>query len=102
MQYNLKRRNHMATGETQIDNGVFRVTKWTIEPNDAIPMHVHEFEYVVVPLVNDVMQVRTVDGTEVSAEIHIGESYARPTGAEHTVINPGPRTIEFVEIEKLV
>jgi hypothetical protein len=43
----------MATGETQIDNGVFRVTKWIIEPNDAIPMHVHEYEYVVVPLVND-------------------------------------------------
>jgi mannose-6-phosphate isomerase-like protein (cupin superfamily) len=91
----------MAKGETQIDNGVFRVTKWTIEPNDAIPMHVHEFDYVVVPLVNDVMQVRTADGVEVSAEIRIGESYARPAGAEHTVINPGTRTIEFVEIEKL-
>jgi mannose-6-phosphate isomerase-like protein (cupin superfamily) len=79
-----------------------QLTKWTIEPNDAIPLHVHEFEYVVVPLVNDVMQVRTVDGAEVSAEIRIGESYTRPAGAEHTVINPGSRTIEFVEIEKLV
>jgi mannose-6-phosphate isomerase-like protein (cupin superfamily) len=47
------------------------------------------------------MQVRTADGVEVSAEIRIGESYARPAGAEHTVINPGTRTIEFVEIEKL-
>jgi mannose-6-phosphate isomerase-like protein (cupin superfamily) len=91
----------MATGVTQIDNGVFRVTKWTIAPNDAIPMHVHEFEYVVVPLVDDVMHVQTVDGEEVSAEIRIGESYTRPAGAEHTVINPGNRTIEFVEIEKL-
>jgi hypothetical protein len=91
----------MATGEVQIDNGVFRVTKWTIEPHDAIPMHVHHFEYVVVPLVNDVMKVRSIDGTEVDAEIRVGESYTRPAGAEHTVINPGTDTIVFVEIEKL-
>jgi mannose-6-phosphate isomerase-like protein (cupin superfamily) len=92
----------MATGETQIDNGIFRVTKWTIEPGDAIPMHVHEFEYVVVPLVNDTMHVTTSDGSEIVAEIRIGQSYTRPAGAEHTVANRGHATIEFVEIEKLL
>lgn len=92
----------MATSETQIDNGIFRVTKWTIEPNDAIPMHVHEFEYVVVPLVNDSMHVLNSDGSEIVAEIRIGQSYTRPAGAEHTVANRGGSTIEFVEIEKLL
>ncbi|TFD36359.1 cupin [Cryobacterium sp. TMT1-62] len=92
----------MATAETQIDNGIFRVTKWTIEPNDAIPMHVHEFEYVVVPLVNDSMRVLNSDSSEIVAEIRLGESYTRPAGAEHTVINRGANTIEFVEIEKLL
>ncbi|MCI4657217.1 cupin [Cryobacterium zhongshanensis] len=90
----------MAIAETQIDNGIFRVTKWTIAPNDGIPMHVHEFEYVVVPLVNDSMRVLNSDGSEVLAEIRLGESYTRPAGAEHTVVNPGGNTIEFVEIEK--
>ena len=92
----------MATGETQIDNGVFRVTKWTIESGDAIPMHVHDFEYVVVPLVNDTMHVTNSDGSELVAEIRIGQSYTRPAGAEHTVANHGSGTIEFVEIEKLL
>ncbi len=92
----------MATGETQIDNGIFRVTKWSIEPNDSIPMHLHEFEYVVVPLVNDTMHVTNSDGTEIAAEIRIGQSYTRPAGAEHTVANRGESLIEFVEIEKLL
>ena len=92
----------MAISETQIDNGIFRATKWTIAPNDAIPIHVHKFEYVVVPLVNEAMHVVNADGSEIVAEIRIGQSYTRPAGAEHTVINRGANTIEFVEIEKLV
>lgn len=91
----------MAVGETQIDNGVFRVTKWTIEPGDAIPMHVHELPYVVVPLVDDEMHVINADGSELVAQIRSGDSYTRPAGAEHTVVNRGDNTIEFVEIEKI-
>lgn len=92
----------MATGETQIDNGIFRTTKWTIEPNDAIPMHVHEFEYVVVPLVNDSMHVLDSDGWEIVTELRVGQSYTRPAGVEHTVANRGANRIEFVEIENLL
>lgn len=91
----------MATSETQIDNGIFRVTKWVIEPGGAIPMHRHEYEYVVVPLVNDTMYVTNADGSEIAAELRIGQSYARPAGAEHTVANRGTATIVFVETERL-
>lgn len=91
----------MASSTTQIDNGTFRSTKWTIEPGDAIPMHVHEHEYVVVPLVNETMHVINADGSEIVADIRIGESYTRPSGAEHTVENRGTRTVVFVEVEKL-
>ena len=91
----------MASSEQQIDNGALRVTKWTIDPNDEIPRHIHEFEYVVVPLVNGVMHVLNSDGSEIAAEIRIGQSYAREAGAEHTVINRGSEVIAFVEIEKL-
>jgi mannose-6-phosphate isomerase-like protein (cupin superfamily) len=97
-----EQRELMATGETQIDNGIFRVTKWTIEPGGAIPMHVHKFEYAVVPLVNETMHVINSDGSEIVAEIRTGQSYTRPSGAEHTVENRGSRAIEFVEVEKLV
>jgi mannose-6-phosphate isomerase-like protein (cupin superfamily) len=91
----------MASGDIQIDNAMFRVTKWTIEPLDAIPMHVHEHDYVVVPLVNDTMHVTNADGSAFAVDLRSGKSYTRPAGAEHIVTNPGTDPIAFVEIEKL-
>lgn len=92
----------MAIADQQIDAGTFRVTKWTIPPGDEIPHHTHEFDYVVVPLVDGVMHVVSADGSEAAAEIRVGQSYARQAGAEHTVANRGNDVIEFVEIERLV
>ncbi|ART73489.1 hypothetical protein BTO20_07895 [Mycobacterium dioxanotrophicus] len=95
----------MATGshaETQLENDLFRVTKWTIDPGGAIPLHRHEYEYVVVPLVTGTMHVVTADGDEIIAELVVGQSYSRPAGSEHTVENRGDRDpIIFVEVERL-
>lgn len=91
----------MAHSEIQVDENNVRATKWTIEPGGVIPMHVHDYEYVVVPLVNDSMHIRNADGTSLIAELTIGNSYRRAAGAEHEVSNPGSTTIEFVEVELL-
>ncbi|ULN50046.1 cupin [Mycolicibacterium goodii] len=89
-------------GELQQDDGRFRVTRWTIEPGGAIPMHRHEHDYVVVPLVNATMHVVAPDGTDTVAELRIGESYTRIAGVEHRVENRGAvDTIVFVEVERL-
>ncbi|MDN6373979.1 MAG: cupin [Brevibacterium aurantiacum] len=91
-----------STGEVQLDNGVFRVTKWTIEPDGVIPMHKHDYEYVVVPMVTDTMRVRNSDGTEIVAELEAGVSYTRAAGGEHEVSNPnGTADVVFVEVERL-
>ena len=91
----------MATGEVQINNGTFRVTKWTIEPNDAIPLHLHEFQYVVVPLTAGTMIVTSHDGAVSATELEFGNCYSRASGAKHTVANSGSHRIVFMEIEKL-
>lgn len=91
----------MAHGDIQLESDRFRVTKWTIEPGAAIPMHVHEFDYVVVPLVTATMHVTNADGSKIVADLEHGVSYSRDAGAEHTVANPGTETIEFIEVEKL-
>lgn len=95
----------MTTGshsDLQLENDRFRVTKWTIDPGGAIPMHRHDYEYVVVPLVTDTMYVVTSDGDEIAAELVAGQSYTRPAGAEHTVENRGAGSpIVFVEVERL-
>ena len=89
-------------GEVQQDDGRFRVTRWTIEPGGAIPMHRHEYDYVVVPLVNGTMHVVTPDGTATAAELRIGDSYTRTAGVEHQVENRGStESVVFVEVERL-
>lgn len=89
-------------GEVQLENEFFRVTRWTINPGGAIPMHRHDFEYVVVPLVSATMHVVNVDGSEIVAELVEGVSYTRPAGAEHQVENRGTAAdVVFVEVERL-
>ncbi|GAA2834818.1 hypothetical protein FB468_2396 [Leucobacter komagatae] len=89
-------------GDVQLENEHFRVTQWTIEPGGVIPMHRHDFEYVVIPLVTDIMHVRNADGTEIEAALQTGVSYTRPAGSEHEVSNPhSSANIVFVEVEKL-
>ncbi|UOR03449.1 cupin domain-containing protein [Leucobacter allii] len=89
-------------GEVQLENAFFRVTKWTIEPGGAIPMHRHDVEYVVVPMVTGTMHVTNADGSEIVASLVAGESYTRSGGSEHRVENRGTDAdIVFVEIERL-
>ncbi|MDV3126807.1 cupin domain-containing protein [Mycobacterium sp. 21AC1] len=91
-----------SQGEVQLENDRFRVTRWTIDPGGAIPMHRHDFDYVVVPMVTGTMHVVTADGDEITADLVAGQSYSRPAGAEHTVENRGSRdAIVFVEVERL-
>lgn len=91
-----------SRGDIQIENEHFRVTRWTVEPGGSIPMHRHDFEYVVVPLVNARMHVENSDGTELVAELTVGESYTRAAGAEHTISNrESDDDIVFVEVERL-
>lgn len=95
----------MSTGarsEVQLDNDQFRVTKWTITPGGTIPMHRHEYEYVVVPMVTDRIHVVTAEGEEIVAELVAGNSYTRPAGSEHQVENRGSTSdIVFIEVERL-
>lgn len=91
-----------ATSDVQLENEVFRVTKWTIPPGAAIPMHVHEFDYVVVPLTTGPMIVTNSDGSTIHADLVTGVSYTRPAGAEHTVANEqSDQDVVFIEVERL-
>jgi len=91
-----------ATADVQLENEHFRVTRWTIEPGGHIPMHRHEFEYVVVPMVTDTMFAVLPDGGEIVAPLEAGVSYTRPAGSEHRIEHRGTGdAIVFVEVEKL-
>ena len=84
----------------QSDDGVVRVTRWTFPPGTETGAHVHEFDYVVVPVTNGELTIETSDGV-MTSPLTLGESYQRGKGVAHNVANDGPDTVAFVEIELL-
>lgn len=91
-----------SRGEVQLENDRFRVTRWTIEPGGAIPMHRHDHDYVVVPLMTGTMYVTAADGTEIRADLVEGRSYTRSSGATHQVENRDATCrVDFIEVERL-
>ena len=87
-----------AHATVQIDNEHFRVTEWRFQPGTETGWHRHEFDYVVVPMTTGPLKLQVADGESIS-ELTTGQSYTRPAGSEHNVINPGPEEFVFVEIE---
>ena len=89
-----------AIAEQQLDDGVVRVTRWTFPPGSETGAHVHEYDYVVVPVTNGDLTIESTEGTT-TAPVSLGVSYQRGKGVAHNVANDGDTTIAFVEVELL-
>jgi quercetin dioxygenase-like cupin family protein len=87
-----------ATGTVQVDTAEVRVTEWRLPPRSAIGHHRHQYDYVVVPVVDGELTVISAAGVAASP-ITAGQSYFRKAGVEHDVQNQTAREIVFVEIE---
>ena len=88
-----------ATPTVYIDNERTRVTEWRFKPGDNTGWHRHEYDYVVVPLFDGVLEIRTDDGETVRADLQNGVPYFRQVGVEHDVINANDFECAFIEIE---
>ncbi len=88
-----------ATGTDQIDDEHLRVVRWDFNPGAETGWHRHGFLYVVVPVMDGSLLIELPDGTTAMAELKAGQSYARPAGVEHNVVNAGPAPLSFVETE---
>ena len=87
-----------ATPTVLIDNERVRVTRWHFAPGAATGWHRHEYDYVIVPLTNGLLELVEPDGRRPS-ELRVGEPYFREAGVEHDVVNANDYEFEFVEIE---
>ena len=81
-----------------IENDSLRVWRWEFAPGEHTERHVHELDYLVVPLTDGVYDV-TGPGGDSTIEMKAGEPYFRQAGVEHDVANAGPGKVAFVEIE---
>jgi len=89
-----------AVATVQIDNGAVRVTEWRFAPGATTGHHRHEYPYVVVPMTSGRLAIMGADGVS-TAELRMGQAYARPAGVEHDVRNANSFEFVFVEIEIL-
>jgi quercetin dioxygenase-like cupin family protein len=87
-----------ATSTVQQDDAAVRITRWDFEPGAVTGWHRHGWPYFVVMLTDAVMKI---DGgsQETKVALVAGQSYQRPAGVEHDVMNGSPHPIAFVEIE---
>ena len=87
-----------AVPSLQQDDATVRITRWDFAPGAVTGWHEHGWSYFVVML--DAGTLRVHDGAEVSeVSLQKGQSYMRPAGVKHDVMNGSPHPISFVEIE---
>lgn len=87
-----------AAPDKQIENDRVIVTEWRFGPGAETGWHRHEHDYIVVPGMNGSLLLETTEGEHV-AELKEGQSYFRPKGVEHNVVNANDFEFYFVEIE---
>jgi quercetin dioxygenase-like cupin family protein len=87
-----------ATGIKQLEDERVIVTEWRFPPGAETGFHVHGHDYVVVPLTTGTLRLEEAAGTR-DAALQVGQSYARPAGIAHNVINVNDFEFRFVEVE---
>lgn len=87
-----------AVATRQLENERAIVTEWRFAPGAHTGWHVHEYDYIVVPMSTGNLLIETHDGDRTS-ELVTGQSYFGERGAEHDVINANDTEFTFIEIE---
>ncbi|WP_191062616.1 cupin domain-containing protein [Geminicoccus harenae] len=87
-----------AVPTIQQDDQAVRITRWDFAPGAATGWHEHGWPYFVVMLVDGTLRIH--DGDKVTdVPLVQGQSYGRPSGIKHDVMNGSPHPIAFIEIE---
>jgi beta-alanine degradation protein BauB len=74
------------------------ITEWRLAQGAETGWHRHEHDYVVVCLTAGKLLAETPTGN-VETDLRFGQTYARPVGVEHNIVNPGDKEFAFIEIE---
>ncbi|GAA6191018.1 cupin [Phaeobacter gallaeciensis] len=91
-----------AIGTQKLENDRVRVTEWRFpKRGDNTGWHRHEYDYVVIPMFDGVLEIDLPGGERMIAELKTGVPYSREIGTEHDVINGNDFECSFIEVELL-
>ena len=77
-----------AQARTDIDDERIRITTWTfVDDGDNTGWHVHEYDYIVVPVTGGRFAVTDPDGATHELTQHAGSPDLGSIGTEHDVAN---------------
>ena len=74
------------------------ITEWRFVPGAQTGWHRHAHDYVVVCLTAGRLLAETADGN-VETDLRFGQTYARPAGVEHNIVNANEHEFRFIELE---
>ena len=89
-----------AKGTVLIENSRVRVTEWRFaKRGDNTGWHRHEYDYIVVPMFDGVLEIDLPGGEALTAELKTGVPYWREIGVEHDVKSGNDFECAFIEVE---
>ena len=88
-----------AVGSVLVDDARVRVTRFDFAPGAETGWHIHDHDYVVVPVTDCSMLLEEPDGTSRTVQLAAADAYRRDRGVEHNVVNAGRAPMAFIEIE---
>jgi hypothetical protein len=89
-----------AHATTVVDDERVRITTWRFAADgEATGWHVHEYDYVVVPVTGGKFAITAADGSVRELTQEAGSPYLGSAGTEHDVVYVGGASAVFVEIE---
>ena len=91
----------MAKPTVLIDNEKVKVTEWYFEVGDSTGSHIHEYDYVVVPMMDGELKILNKDNKETISKLTKGGTYFREKGVHHNVFNNNDYAYSFIEIEMI-
>jgi beta-alanine degradation protein BauB len=87
-----------ASSTVRLDDSAVRIAQWDFPVGAATGWHEHGWPYIVVMLTDG--KLRLHDGKEMrEVSLVAGQSYRRPAGIKHDVMNGSDHPVSFVEIE---
>ena len=89
----------MSNKKILIENDKVTVTECSFAIGDSTGHHIHEYNYIVIPMLDGELKIIDSNKNETISKLTKGGVYYREKGVEHNVINNNNFPYSFIEVE---